>query len=205
MTSLRASKPKRAARFRPSDAPRFALFGETLLVGIAVLVASVPLVTAVPALAAGVRHLRRHSVGESDGFRMLARDIVLAVRRLWVLGVAAVLLAAFLFVDAWALTGMEVPGAQAVTAVIVLAVAAGAVVLLRFVGGWTPDAAVWPQLRRAAVESRVDLLGSVLLLLAACAATVLVWMFPAFLLVAGGLLCLGAYAVDARLEDLAAH
>ncbi|NNH21986.1 hypothetical protein HLB09_02555, partial [Pseudokineococcus marinus] len=59
------------------DAPRgvgpsLALLGEVVVVGVVVALAVVPLVTALPALAAGALHLRAHVRGEADGLRALA-------------------------------------------------------------------------------------------------------------------------------------
>lgn len=202
MRRPRAAASRGRRNLRPRDAPRFALFGETLLTGIVVLVASLPIVTAVPAIVAGVRHLRRHATGESDRLLDLAADIADAVRRLWALGAVVGSVAVLLTVDVVALIVFAVPGSATVSIVLAVIVAAGAVVLLRFAGGWHPHAPVRAQLRRAAHESIADGAGSALLLLAVCSAGLLVWMFPAFLLLVGGLLCLAAYGVDARLEAL---
>lgn len=194
----------RAARLRPYGSPKFALFGETLLTGLAVAIASIPIVTAVPAIVAGARHLRRHHDGRADGLGDLARDVGFAVRRLWGLGVGAALVAAFLVLDAWALAALDVPGSAPVAAVLALAALAGVVVILRFAGAWDPAAATGAQLRRAAAESAHDALGTTLLLLAVAGTGVLVWMFPPLTIVAGGVLALAAYAVDSRLEALVA-
>ena len=131
---MTARGDRRRARLRDRQAPRFALFGETLLTGIIVLVASIPLVTLVPALAAGARHLRRHATGEGDSIRVLVVDLGRAIRHLWLLGVVVVALAAFLFVDAWALGGMHVPGGQ-VIAVVLWGVGAAAGVVKSFWSG----------------------------------------------------------------------
>ncbi|GAA4769835.1 hypothetical protein [Microbacterium gilvum] len=204
MSILRARASRGRSVLRPRDAPRFALFGETLLTGLIVLVASLPVVTALPAVAAGARHLRRHVTGESDRIRDLVADLGLAIRRLWLPGLVSGLVALFLAADVVALRAFAVPGAAAVSVVLALAGAAGAVVLLRFAGSWAPDAPVRAQLRRAALESTADGTGSMLLLLAVCGAVLLVWMFPAFALLVGGLLSLASYSVDARLEALSA-
>ncbi|WP_460796843.1 hypothetical protein [Microbacterium sp. GXF0217] len=193
---------RRQARLRDRRAPRFALFGETLLVGIAVLVLSVPLVTLLPALVAGARHLRRHATGESDRVRDLIADFAGAVRRLWLGGLALAAGLAFVVFDCWVLTVVEVPNETAVRVALAIGVTVVVVLLLRFVGSWTPDAGAAVQWRRAVTESRLDLGGSALLLLAGFGAGILVWMFPAFVLLAGGILCLAAYGVDVRLQNL---
>ena len=99
-----AKSSARRAVLRERSAPRFALFGETLLVGIVVLVLSVPIVTLLPALVAGAGHLRRHATGESDRVRDLIADFAGAVRRLWPgsLALAGLFLCAeFLRVASW--------------------------------------------------------------------------------------------------------
>jgi len=50
---------------------RFALFSETILAGVIVLLLSIPLVTAPAAYAAGVAHLERHLSGRDDSLRSL--------------------------------------------------------------------------------------------------------------------------------------
>uniref|UniRef100_UPI001A9D1AED hypothetical protein n=1 Tax=Streptomyces sp. YIM 98790 TaxID=2689077 RepID=UPI001A9D1AED len=93
--------------------PAFALFGETLLTGVAVLVLSLPLVTLLPALAAGCAHLRRHLRGESEQLRVLWADFLAACRTLWATAVAVPVVALGLV---WSLSVAEagaVPGAAA--------------------------------------------------------------------------------------------
>lgn len=189
-------------KLRPYGSPKFALFGETMLAGLVVALCSLPVVTAVPAIAAGARHLRRHNEGYSDRVADLFRDVGAAIRRLWALGVCSALVVALLVIDVRAMTMLDIPGSRPVAIVLALAALAAAVVVLRFAGGWDPSDRALPGLRRALAESAADPLGSGLLLLAIAGTAVVVWMFPALAAIAGGILALAAYAVDARLDSL---
>lgn len=190
-------------KLRPYGSPKFALFGETLLAGLVVALCSLLIVTAVPAIAAGARHLRRHNEGYADRVADLFREVWRAIRRLWGLGICAAVVVVLLVIDARVLAIAAIPGARAVAIVLALAALAAAVVVLRFAGGWDPSDRTLPGLRRALTESAADPLGSVLLLLAIAGTAVLVWMFPALAVIAGGILALAAYAIDTRLEALA--
>ena len=192
----------RAKKLRPYGSPKFALFGETLLVGLVVALCSLPVVTAVPAIAAGARHIRRHNEGYSDRVSDLFAEVWGAFRRLWVLGVCSAIVVALLVIDARVFAVAEIPGSRPAAIVLALATLVAAVVVLRFAGGWDPSERTLPGLRRALTESGADLLGSVLLLLALAGTAVLVWMFPALAIIAGGILSLAAYAIDTRLEAL---
>lgn len=176
----------------------FALLGETLLVGVVVLLASVPVVTAVPALAAGARHLRRHLVGEADGIGDLARDVVVAVRDLWVVGFAVPVLAVLLAYDVWLARTGVLPGGTFVVAVSLLVAAGVVAVVLRLVAAWTPGDDLRAGLRTAGRRAREDLGGSMLLVVAVVVCGVLVWMLLPLVIVVGGLLSLAALAVEAR-------
>ena len=178
---------------------RFALFGEVLLVGAVMLVLSAPVVTAVPALAVGVRHLRRFLAGEGDSAGRLVSDIVPALRDLWPLGLLAPASLMLLGYNLWfAGTGLSSAG-QLVGWVSAAVAAALVVVVLRAAGTWVPgQKPVWRPLRAAARRARLDLGGSVLLLAAVVMCGVLVWMLTPLVLIVGGLLALAMLAVENR-------
>lgn len=177
---------------------RFALFGEVLLVGAIVLVLSLPVVTAVPVLAVGVRHLRRFLVGETDSLRSLLRDLPPAMRDLWPLGPLTTVALVLLAYNVWfARTGLQ-PGGQAVGVVNVVLAAGVVVVALRVAGAWIPGQHWWRSVRVAARCARLDLTGSVLLVAAVVMCGVLVWMLTPLMLIVGGLLALAVLAVEQR-------
>lgn len=178
--------------------PGFALLSETLIVGVVVGLATIPLVTALPALVAGVRHLRRHLDGENDTVVGLGQDLLTVFRRLWALGVAVPALVLLVAFDLWFATASTLPGGRVVAGLTAVLAAAGVVVLLRFAGTWSEEVTSGAQLRAAAVRACRDVSGSVLLAAAVVAAVVLVWMLPPMVMLVGGLLALASLAVEAR-------
>jgi hypothetical protein len=71
----------------PIPVNRFALFSETLLAGLLVLVLSIPLVTIPAAYAAGIAHLERHLSGRDDSIRALWGTFRSALPGSWKLGI----------------------------------------------------------------------------------------------------------------------
>ncbi|WP_299033297.1 hypothetical protein [uncultured Pseudokineococcus sp.] len=181
------------------------LLGEVVVVGVAVALLTVPLVTALPAAAAGGEHLRAHARGERDDVRSLLARLRRACRRPWGVPVAAGALLLVLVVDGGivllAPAGPPVPALAGLGAGALLLV-----VLLRAAAAWSPTASdvAGPPWRRlvaaAAARSLDDLSGSALLLLALGLAGVLVWMLPLFALLVGGLVVLAAVAVEQRAD-----
>jgi len=178
---------------------RFALFGEVLLTGVIVAVLSLPVITLVPALAVGVRHLRRHLVGEADSARRLLRDLPPAVRDLWPLGLLSPVVLALLAFNVWLARAGLVPSGQVVLAVSAAVGVVVVVVPLRVAGTWEPGRRGWPTVRAAAGRARGDVAGSFLLLAAVLMSAVLVWMLIPLVLVVGGLLAFAVLAVEHRL------
>ena len=73
--SIMDSTTPASGRNEPIPVNRFALFSETLLAGLLVLVLSIPLVTIPAAYAAGIAHLERHLSGRDDSVRALWGDV----------------------------------------------------------------------------------------------------------------------------------
>ena len=90
----------------PVPVNRFALFSETLLAGLLVLVLSLPLVTIPAAYAAGIAHLERHLAGRDDSVRGLWGTFRAALPGSWKLGAltaaAAVVIVLNLLLAGWA-------------------------------------------------------------------------------------------------------
>ncbi|PRZ09552.1 hypothetical protein BCE75_102266 [Isoptericola sp. CG 20/1183] len=181
------------------------LFAQVAVTGVLVAVGSVPLVTLVPSLAAGVAHLRRDLTGRDTTLRRFAADWWAAVRSLWLLGLAVVALAVLLIGD-WQLAASGViPGATVVAVVVALFAAGAVAVVLRAAGAWSdddgepvPGASTRATLSVATGRATDDLTGSALLAAAVLMAAVLVWMLLPLALVVGGLLALAVVGVETR-------
>lgn len=115
----------------------FELFGETLLVGLLVAVGSLGVITAVPSVAAGVAHLRRHVAGGETRVARFASDWWSAVRDLWAPGLLLPLAAVVGLVNTALTETGALPGAGPVRVVTWLAVVTAAVVVLRMAGSWS--------------------------------------------------------------------
>ncbi|ONK15071.1 hypothetical protein [Streptomyces sp. MP131-18] len=176
----------------------FALFGEVVITGLVVALLTVPVVTALPALAAGAAHLRRYLTGDSVRVADLLRDFTAACRTLWP---AALGWTAALLLLLWNLSLAQadvIPGSAGMLAVTVLLLAAWGSLLLRAAAAWRPGRAAAPTVHAAVARAREDVAGSVLLAFACGMCLVFVWMLLPLYLVAGGLLALAAIAVEHR-------
>lgn len=177
---------------------RVGLFGESLTVGLAVSVLSLPVVTALPALAAGVAHVRRHVDGRPDTLRDLWDDFRLACRGVWLVSVGSVALLVLLaFNVSLAGTG-ALPGGTGVRVVSLVVAVLLVVALLRAAAGWTPGAVWRLVLRDAGRRTGDDLTGTFLLVLALGLCGVIFWMLPLLVVIVPGLLTLATVAVEHR-------
>ncbi|GAB2871428.1 hypothetical protein [Streptomyces mayteni] len=177
-----------------------ALFGEVVIVGALVALLVLPVVTALPALAAGAAHLRRHLSGDSVRVADLLRDFVAACRALWAAGLAVTGIALVLLWNLSLAQADVLPGAGGLLMVTPLMLLALGVVLLRAAAGWRQDGTKGPALLRESAERAVrDPGGSVLLAFGWLMCAVFVWMLLPLALLAGGLLALAAIAVEQRL------
>ncbi|GAA3758059.1 hypothetical protein HDA32_001873 [Spinactinospora alkalitolerans] len=190
--------PARPGAHRSAPGERFALFGECLLAGVLAVLAALPVVTLLPALAAGCAHLRAHIEGEgSTGIADFLARFRSALPgapgpSLAIAGAAAVLAADVLIVRA------GLPGGRPVLLACVVLAAAVAVVALRAAAAWRPGAR-WPDLLRLAARcSRTDAAGSALLVAALAAAAVAAWALAPLALPMAGCLVLAAVVVDRR-------
>ena len=175
----------------------FDLFAETLLTGVVVAVLALPLVTALPAVAAGTQHLRRHRAGEASGVRVLLRTALAASRGSWAVSGAVLGALTLLGCNVWIATG-DLPGGEVLSATTGLLGIAVVVASLRAASSWHPGAA-WPALVRGAVRtSAADIGGSLLVAASVGFVVVLAWMLPPLALLGTGLVTLGLVAVDAR-------
>lgn len=176
----------------------FALFAEVLLTGVYVAALSVLVVTALPAVTAGVAHLRRHLAGTDDSVGSVWSDFREACRGVWLVSLATVVVLFLVVLDLWAVSTGALPGGPLVGAVSAAVGAGVLVALLRAAQSWTPGTAWWPLVGAAARTVSADPVGSLMLLAAVAVCVVLVWMLTPLLVAVGGLLAFAVVAVDVR-------
>ncbi|GAA1311920.1 hypothetical protein [Saccharothrix xinjiangensis] len=176
---------------------KFALLGECLTAGLLVLLAALPVVTLLPALAAGCAHVKAHVDGESTAVRAFFGHVRAALPGGWQpsLGVVAAfgVLAADLVLLAAGLAGGVPVAAVCATAAVCLAV-----VVLRAAATWAPGTPWREVLRAASSRGAADARGSLLLAMALGVLAVLTWQLPVLFLPAFGCLLMAAVAVDRR-------
>lgn len=212
-----------SGRNEPIPVNRFALFSETLLAGLLVLVLSIPLVTIPAAYAAGIAHLERHLSGRDDSLRGLWGTFKAALPGSWKLGITTAAAAVVIVLNLLLATVGQLPGSAVVLPATLILATAGAVLLLRTTAAWsdfagpasaarnTPAApgeappssasksASWSSaLETAKALSLRDWTGSLLLVAALFAAVVFVWMLVALFVVVPGTLILAAASVKMR-------
>ncbi|MCU1515889.1 MAG: Poxvirus protein [Pseudarthrobacter sp.] len=212
-----------SGRNEPIPVNRFALFSETLLAGLLVLVLSIPLVTIPAAYAAGIAHLERHLSGRDDSLRALWGTFKAALPGSWKLGLTTAAAAVVIILNLLLATVGQLPGSAVVLPATLVLAAAGAVLLLRTTAAWSdfsgatassggqssgpapaapgavPPSAVWSSAFEAGKAlSLRDWTGSLLLATALFAAVVFVWMLVALFVVVPGMLILAAASVKMR-------
>ncbi|MDR6639939.1 hypothetical protein J2Y68_003605 [Paenarthrobacter nitroguajacolicus] len=194
---------------------RFALFSETILAGVIVLLLSVPLVTAPAAYAAGVAHLERHLSGRDDSLRSLWGNFRRALPGSWKLGITTAVAAVVIVLNLLLALVGQLPGRAVILPATVILAAGGAVLLLRITANWSgqvawngdeyqvptdvPGSQRWAAAYASAKsDSLRDWSGSLLLLAAVFMAVVFVWMLQALFVIVPGTLVLAAAAIKIR-------
>lgn len=175
-----------------------ALFAEVVWVGLLVALCSLPVVTALPAAAAGAARLRRHIAGEDDTLNGFVRDLGSALRRGWLAGMIAAAVGLALVVNTTGSMMAAVPGGDGIRLVSVAAAVVLGTVALRVAATWRPDARWRVLLRTAAGRTASDLRGTAMLVLAIALAATFVWMFAPLVVLAPGLLLFAAVAVSPK-------
>ncbi|NUT46483.1 MAG: hypothetical protein HOV94_04050 [Saccharothrix sp.] len=180
---------------------RFALFGECLTAGVLVLLAALPVVTLVPALAAGCAHIKAHVDGETTTLRAFFARVRAGlrggVRGGWAVSVAVVAGFAVLAVDVVFLR-TRVAGGGFVAVVCAVAGVGLAVVVLRAAALWAPGASWVALLRAAAGRAAGDFGGSMLVVMALGVLAVVTWQLPPLVVPMVGCVLMAVVAVDRR-------
>ncbi|YCK84082.1 Poxvirus protein I5 [Arthrobacter sp. D3-18] len=194
---------------------RFALFAETILAGVIVLLLSVPLVTAPAAYAAGVAHLERHLSGRDDSLQSLWGNFRRALPGSWKMGITTAVAAVVIVLNLLLALVGQLPGRAVILPATLILAAAGAVLFLRIAANWSggvncsgdadeQPAEVPGQQRWALASSQAkadvlrDWTGSLLLLAAVFMTVVFVWMLQALFVIVPGTLVLAAAAIKIR-------
>ncbi|PRX96130.1 DUF624 domain-containing protein [Allonocardiopsis opalescens] len=177
----------------------FALFGECLFAGVLVVLAALPAVTLLPALAAGCAHVRAQVEQEGGtGTRAFWGRFRAAWPGSLPVSAAGAVIAAVLLADLAAVRA-GLPGGRYVLAVCAAAAAFAAVTALRAAAAWRPGARWWELVRAAAVRgARTDLPGTLLLAAALAAAGAATWALWPLAVPMAGCLLLAAVAVERR-------
>ncbi|MBO9555247.1 MAG: hypothetical protein J7523_11740 [Cellulomonas sp.] len=174
------------------------MLGASLVVGLGVSVLSLPVVTALPATAAGVAHLRRDLDGRAGTLADLWAEFRAACRGVWVVSLASVLLLAVLLLNLRAARSGALPGGTGVRVFSGVMAVTLLVVLLRAAAGWTAGASWKDVLRDAGRRTGDDLTGSFLLVVALGLCAVVVWVLTPLVVLVPGLLSLAVVAVERR-------
>lgn len=183
---------------------RFALFSETILAGVIVLLLSLPLVTLPAAYAAGVAHLERHLSGRDDSLKTLWRNFRLALPGSWKFGITTAAAAVVIVLNLLLALVGQLPGRSLILPATIALGAVGAVLLLRIAAGWSgrEDPAGRDRWAAAYSNAKAEMLrdwsGTLLLLAAVGMAVVFVWMLQALFVIVPGTLILAAAAIRIR-------
>ena len=204
--SIMDSTTPASSHHEPIAVNRFALFSETLLAGLLVLVLSLPLVTIPAAYAAGIAHLERHLAGRDDSVRGLWGTFRAALPGSWKLGLLTAAAAVVIVLNLLLAWVGQLPGREVVLPATLLLAGCGAILLLRTTAAWSDTAGAGTDAGgawRSALEtgkalSLQDWTGSLLLAAALFGAVVFVWMLVALFVVVPGTLILAAAAVKLR-------
>lgn len=176
---------------------RFALFGECLTAGLLVLLVALPVVTLLPALAAGCAHIKAHVDGETTAIRAFFERVRVALPGSWPVSIGVIAAFAVLAVDVMFLRH-RVIGGDFVAIVCAVAAVALAVVILRAAAAWSPGVPWTTVMRDAPRRAFTDLGGSLLLVMSLAMLLVVTWQLPPLLLPMLGCVLMAAVAVDRR-------
>jgi hypothetical protein len=190
-------------RRRGDGSGRAGLAGEVFVVAVGVSLLSLAVVTFLPALAAGVEHVRRHVSARSDAVADLWRAFVAALRGVWPYAIGSVLLLALLGFNGVVAFSGRLPAGVAVGVVTVLALAALVVVMVRSAAAWRPEGTWRQAVRAGARRAAEDPLGSLLIVAALAVCVPVVWVVNGSAVLVPGLLAFSAAAVEARWDTRA--
>jgi hypothetical protein len=177
---------------------RFTLFAECLTAGVLTVLAALPVVTLLAALAAGCGHIRAHVDGESTALMSYVERLRAAFPGSWKLSLGTAAAFVVLFADALILRA-GVPGSGVIAVACVAATAMLSVLVLRAAAAWSPTRTWTATVRAAARHSAVDDPGgSLLMAMAVGVLAIVTWQLPPLVVPMLGCVLMAAVAVDRR-------
>ncbi|MEV4777141.1 hypothetical protein [Microbacterium sp. LWH12-1.2] len=182
----------------PGAVNRFALFAEVMWVGILVVACSLPIVTMPAALAAGIRHLRRHLRAEASGIGLFLRDLQRALLGGLGVGAIAVAATALLVWDVLLASGGVLPGGPVVGVVGVFGLLFVALATLTAAAGWSPTSGWLAAVRAVPARIGADAMGSAYLAAAIVLTAVVTWQLLPLIVPGVGCLVFAVVAVGER-------
>lgn len=173
-------------------------FGEMLTIGLVVSVLSVPVITFLPAFAAGTAHLNRHLTSRADSLRLLLEDAWSAFKTGWLYGTAFVVLLGILGMNIIAGINNIVPGGTAIAGVSGILAVGVVIVGLRSASLWRAGVS-WRELIREGVDVSIDdPLGSFMVVVALFVCAVVIWMLAPLAVLTPGMLVLAMLSIERR-------
>jgi hypothetical protein len=182
----------------PAAKNGFALFGEVLLVGLLMIVVSLPVVTLPIALAAGSRHLRRFLAAEDSRITLLWKDVKAGLLGAIGIGTASAVLVLVLLLDIDMASSGFLPGGPVVMAMGYAGLGLLAVVMFTMASLWTPGSTWRAVLCAVPAELRADPAGAAYLLATAVFAVVVTWQLAPLIVPALGCIAFAIVAVPER-------
>lgn len=173
-------------------------FGQMLTVGLVVCACSLPVITAVPALAGGVRHLEDHLSARADSLYDLLRSIWEAIRSGWWVGLGTAVVVGLLGINVSLGLQDLVPGGTVFAAISALLALIILVVVSRSAALWQPGTPWSAVLRRGRDLTVEDPIGSLQVVAAFAVCGVIVWMFAPLIVITPGMLAIALVAVERR-------
>ncbi|MER5202017.1 hypothetical protein [Streptomyces sp. NPDC002825] len=185
----------RGERFRAA----FGVFAESLLVGVWVGLAALPLVTLPAALAAGAAHLRRWTRGEASGLRYFAADLRGALGGGgWGVGLGCLAVLALVGADLMLVRALPVPGGRLTGVLAILVALWLTVTVLRAATAWRASLRWRVLLGPAARRALFDPAGSLLMVCGLAVIVASAWLSAPLAVPALGVLLAATLAAERR-------
>ncbi|MCR2792236.1 hypothetical protein NQ156_04080 [Microbacterium sp. zg.Y625] len=182
----------------PGASGRFALFGEVLQTGLLMTLVALPVITLPAALAAGIRHLRRHVAAEDSRLQFFWADVRRAVLPGAVVGAVALVATLVLLLDIDLARSGFLPGGAVIEIVGWVGLAVVSVALLACAGAWTPALGWRGALRCVPAAIAADPAGALYLAATAVFVVVSTWALVPLFIPAIGCAALAVVAIPTR-------